>query len=271
MAPLRKRKHHIVLILALLAAGVFFLVREFEKEKLPPGVPRIVPEKKTEGPAPRSTKAMLAIVIDDLGPNKNMARQVIRLKVPVTLSILPQQPFSRWIAEEGHRNGHEVIVHMPMEAEGGMKPGPGGLYTWMTDAEIIEAIAKNIDTVPYAIGVSNHMGSAFTQDERAMNVLLAELKKRGLFFLDSLTTAGSVGTDTARKHGMKASARDIFLDDRDDPEDIKVQWQRVHEVSRNKGHAILLAHPRKNTMEFLRKALKENNGTEIVPISVLMK
>jgi len=65
-----------------------------------------------------------------------------------------------------------------MEAEKSYKLGEGGLYTWMTDKELTETLNKDILSVPHALGVSNHMGSAFTQDERSMQILISGVEKR---------------------------------------------------------------------------------------------
>ena len=141
----------------------------------------------------------------------------------------------------------------------------------MTDKEITETLNKDILSIPHALGVSNHMGSAFTQDERAMQVLISELKKKKLFFLDSLTSPKSVGFNLARMQGITALNRDIFLDDKDDPGEIEAQWRKLIKIANKNGYAILLAHPRKNTIEFLRKTPRNNNEVAVVPISELVR
>lgn len=265
-----KTKHHIILVLCLIIAGIFFLYEEFAKEKIPRGVPRIKPDKKSELVLPKPSKPMVVIVIDDLGPNKNAAAAILNIKAPLTLSILPQQPYSVWTAEEGHKLKHDIIAHIPMEAAPPHDLGKGGLYTWMTDAEIAETLDNDIRSVPYALGASNHMGSAFTQDERAMKALLSELKKKRLFFLDSLTSSKSAGFHLAQMQGVKALIRDAFLDDKDDPAEIEAQWKRLVKIAGKKGHAVLLAHPRKNTIDFLQRTLKKNDEVVVVPVSVLV-
>jgi polysaccharide deacetylase 2 family uncharacterized protein YibQ len=266
-----KFKHHYILIIFFIIIAVFFLYEEFGKEKKPKVAPRVTkPDKKAEMVLPGPSRPKAAIVIDDLGPNKNAAEEILDLKIPVTLSILPLQTYSAWIAEEGHRLGHDIIVHIPMEAEKSYNLGEGGLYIWMTDKEIAETLNKDILSVPHALGISNHMGSAFTQDERAMQVLLSELKKKKLFFLDSLTSPKSVGFNLARMQGIKALNRDIFLDDKDDPAEIEAQWRKLIKIANKNGYAVLLAHPKKNTIEFLRRIRRDNKEIIIVPISELV-
>ncbi len=275
---LKKKKRHITFILLFIIAAVFFYVEEFEKEKRPGGILDIFKSgKKPAVSAPETPRTPLhsalpkiAIIIDDLGPNKQMAREVLKLKSPLTLSILPQQDYSAWIAEEGHRLGLDIMIHIPMEAAKPLRLGKGGLYTWMTDREISQTIEEDIRSVPHTKGANNHMGSLFTRDERVMNAVISELKERKLFFLDSLTTPESVGFKIAKAQGLKTVCRDVFLDDSDDPGEIEVQWNRLIKEAKQRGHAVALGHPKKHTIEFLQKALRNNKEVTFVPVSELL-
>lgn len=273
----KTHKRHLIIILLLVIAGVFFLYKEFGKEKKVREVPRIAkPEKKPPAvllpeALPPKTLPRAAIIIDDLGPSKPAALAVLEIKAPLTLSILPLEEHSSWIAEEGHRLGRDVIAHIPMEAISAQKLGEGGLYTWMTDGEIIEILEKGIRSVPHARGISNHMGSAFTQDERAMSAVISTVKKHNLFFLDSVTIARTVGYNLAKMQGLKALKRDLYLDDSDDPAEIEKQWTHLLTVADKKGYAIALAHPKKNTLEFLKKKVENNNQITVVPVSDLVR
>jgi len=279
MAPKKKRrKRHFAFILLFIVAAVLFYVEEFEKDRRTGGLLDIFRFGKKPGvtapdkPVTHAHKALpkVAIVIDDLGPSRELAGEVLKLKAPLTLSILPQQDYSVWIAEEGHRLGRDIMIHIPMEAEKPLRLGKGGLYTWMTDREISQTIEEDIRSVPHIKGANNHMGSAFTRDERTMNAVVSELKGRRLFFLDSLTTPESVGYTIAKVQGLKTVRRDVFLDDSDDPEEIQKQWNRLIKEAKQKGHAVALAHPRKNTIEFLKKTLSSSKEVTIVPVSELI-
>ncbi|MEN8263041.1 MAG: divergent polysaccharide deacetylase family protein [Nitrospirota bacterium] len=294
MAKARKRikrkKHsrHIIFILALLVAGTLFILKDLGKDSTPPKktktsrpkivlrpAPSVIPEKEDKPlllvkPEPESGLPKIAIVIDDLGPNKKAAKNILSINAPITLSILPQEVYSAWVAEEGHRLGHDVIGHIPLQAKSSLKLGNGGLYLKMTKREIINTLKKNLNSIPHLTGISTHMGSAFTEDRRVMNVLILELKKRKLLFLDSFTTAKSLGLEIAKSENVRAIRRDVFLDDSNDPAAIKAQWKRLMKIVSKKGYAVAQGHPRKNTIEFLKKTLKNNNEVEIVPLSELI-
>ncbi len=259
-----KRHYHVLFIFFLVIIGVFFLYKEFSKESIKPVkiLKPALPEKKKE------VLPKVAIVIDDLGPSKKAAEGILSINASFTLSLLPHETYTRWIADEGNKHGHDIIGHIPMEAKGSFTLGKGGLYTWMTDGEIRETFERDINSIPHIKGVSNHMGSAFTEDERAMSVIIASIKEHKLFFLDSLTSPVSVGFKLAEKQGLKALKRDVFLDDKDSPDYIEAQWKQLIKTAQKKGYAIILAHPRENTIKFLKETLPKNE-VKIVLISEL--
>jgi len=264
-----KKRGHIILILLLIAAGSFFLYEELGKEETKGKINKTVSPKKEKIQSGKIKRPKVAIVIDDIGESRKAAMELLDINAPITFAILPYETHTEWIAGECSRSGHEIIAHIPMEAKTPHKLGKGGLYTWMTEAEILKTINDDISAVPHAIGVSNHMGSAFTEDSRAMHVVMSALKKRGLFFLDSLTTSGSVGNNLAKRERVRSLRRDVFLDDEDTPAYIHAQWNILLKTAGKRGYAIALGHPRENTIKFLRDVLQKDEA-EVVPLSELI-
>lgn len=219
--------------------------------------------------------AQIAIVIDDLGQDMKLAKDVLSLPEKVTLSVLPGLAQSKNIAVLAKQNGHEVLLHMPMERKNDQgKPGSfGTLSADMTPMAFLTTVSDDVQSVPGAVGVNNHEGSALTENKEAMKFLMAELKTRNLFFLDSLTSAKSVAYDTAIEFGMKAARRDVFLDNESDPAYIRAQLDELVEIARTHGKAIGIGHPHTATLSELRKWLTVVNaqGIEIVPLSKLMQ
>jgi hypothetical protein len=157
-----------------------------------------------------------------------------------------------------------------MEASREMKLGEGGLYLYMSNSEIIETLETSINSLPFIKGASSHMGSVFTRDKRAMSAVVAVLHDHDLFFLDSVTSADTVGYTIAKASGADALRRDIFLDNDDDLKEIAHQWERLLNIAKKEGYAIALAHPRKNTFDFLKKTLENNNEISVVPLTELL-
>jgi hypothetical protein len=102
----------------------------------------------------------VAFIIDDLGYETEVAKTMIELEFPVTLSILPFLQYSEFIAEEGRKNNQEIMLHLPMESSNSSaNPGPGAIKSYMSEEEIRQSVRDCILNFPYIIGVNNHMGS----------------------------------------------------------------------------------------------------------------
>lgn len=211
----------------------------------------------------------VAIVIDDMGTSKKGASELFKIKANLTFSILPGQPYSKWVAIEAHKRGHHIMAHVPMEPKDlNNNLGQGGLLLSMSSKEIQLAFNDIIDSIPYVVGFNNHMGSAFTTDINAMKAVMSATNGKNLFFLDSRTIPNSVGVSVAKANGIRAYGRDIFLDHKDTPEFIEKQWNNLVKIAKKRGQAIAIAHPYKNTIAFLQKTLPSDR-VDVVPVSYL--
>ncbi len=224
-------------------------------------------------PPKRKPLCRVAIVVDDLGRDWGVAREVMGISSSLTLSILPYERYSWKVAEEAHRRGFEVLLHLPMEPKGYplKDPGKGALFVSMDEGELRRRIEKALEALPHIRGVNNHMGSRFMEHERKVFVVMEELRNRGLFFLDSLTTPKSRGYVVAKKIGLKAAQRDVFLDNSQSEEEFKRQWTSFMKKAHRYGKAIAICHPYPSTLQGLRKAVGGlGKEVEIVPVSKVL-
>ncbi|MCM3747199.1 divergent polysaccharide deacetylase family protein [Paenibacillus pasadenensis] len=217
----------------------------------------------------------VAVVIDDFGNNMKGTDEMFKLPVPITAAVMPFMPTTREDAEEAHRLGLDVIVHMPMEPNQGKRSwlGPGALVSTMTDAEVRQAVEKAIEAVPHAVGMNNHMGSKITADERIMRVVLAVCKERGLFFLDSRTTYKTVIPKVAKELGVPLLNNDVFLDDVYTAGHISKQITVLMKKSKEQADCITIGHvgvPGVLTSTALRQAAASMSGTRFVRASELL-
>ncbi|MBW1936409.1 MAG: divergent polysaccharide deacetylase family protein [Deltaproteobacteria bacterium] len=216
----------------------------------------------------------IALIIDDIGCSVRRARQFLELGAPITFAVLPRLSWSEKLAFEIHSEGHEIMLHQPMEPiDSRINPGPGALYAGDAPGRITKVLEENISAVPFAKGVNNHMGSRFTACEREMFEALEIVKGNGLFFVDSLTTNRSKGYKTARKLHIPSAARNIFLDNRLDLPDILNQLRRLKKIALKYGHSIAIGHPFPETARaiglFLGEDIKHSN-IKLVHISSLV-
>ncbi|WP_434772744.1 divergent polysaccharide deacetylase family protein [Pseudomonas entomophila] len=196
-------------------------------------------------------KAYLTLIIDDLGQNVARDNRVLALPGPVTLAIMPDTPHATDFARQGHAAGKTVILHMPMD------PATGP-YAWHpgTAIEVLAArLDRALEKVPYAAGLNNHMGSRMTSQPAPMAWLMGELQRRGLFFVDSRTSAATVAAAKAQAIGLAHVSRDVFLDDVRTPEAIAAQLRQGIALARRQGSAVLIGHPYPQTLEVLEREL----------------
>lgn len=216
-----------------------------------------------------------AIVIDDLGQDLEAAQELIRRPYPLTLSILPDLPFSAKTAEEAHRAGREVILHLPMEPEpaSGAKPGPGAIKVGMTQETVTRMIEGDLNSVPYAIGANNHMGSRATANAPLMLEVMKVLAERRMFFIDSRTTADSAALSAARRVGIPTFYRSVFLDDTETTAYTLGQLREFRRVVEEQGVALAIGHPHPSTLLALAQFLPtlEQDDIQLVPASELVR
>lgn len=231
--------------------------------------------RNATAPKASNGQPMIAVVIDDLGPNLRNARRTITLPAPLTLAFLPYANHLEDLTAKARQAGHELIVHMPMEPEeSSQNPGENALLTELGPEELQRRIRWNLERFSGYVGVNNHMGSEFTKSGPGMRLVMAELSKRGLLFLDSRTNAKSQAEQAAKVFRVPFAQRDIFLDnDYKNPAAIRAQLAKLEERARSKGYAIGIGHPHDGTLEALAAWLPEarKRGFALVPISEIVK
>jgi polysaccharide deacetylase 2 family uncharacterized protein YibQ len=215
----------------------------------------------------------IAIIIDDMGYRKITGEALLNLDLNLSFSFLPDAPNAQLQAEKARNLGRDVLLHLPLEpSDPTWKLGPGGLYTSMSKEEMRRVFAKDLAVVPMAIGVNNHMGSYFTENETAMRNLLEIIRDDHLFFLDSLTSSHSLGYETALIMGIKTGRRHIFLDNDHENGKVASQLLELISIAEKNGWAIGLAHPFPSTLLALREQKHLlRTRVEVVGISELIK
>lgn len=254
----------LILSLIVIAQGIFLLISVPKKPKV---------RKKFKAPQVTAAfKGKIAIVIDDWGYNLNNLAALKQIKSPLTLAVLPNLAYSQTVAREAGRMGFEIILHLPMEPHENFHLEKNTIMTAMDDATIKGIISDDLRNIPYLKGVSNHMGSKATEDLRVMKILFQELKKRNLFFLDSLVSAKSICSNLARDMKIRFSKREVFLDNIERAEYIKGQILKLKQKAKNLGRAIGIGHDREITIQVLKEVLPEleKEGYKLVFLSELV-
>lgn len=215
---------------------------------------------------------MIAVVIDDLGMNRRLTRRVLKLPAPLTASFLAYADDLPEQAAEASAAGHELLVHTPMEPLDN-NPGPGALMLGMDDDEIRDRLAMMLGSFSGYVGINNHMGSRFTADEHAMEVVLDEVNRRGLLFLDSLTGKDSAGKRIAREKGMPYAVRNVFLDNARESSKVMQQLRLLERLALKNKAAVGIGHPHPATIDALSRWIPEarRRGFALVPVSAVVR
>jgi len=264
------RKNILTLVCAIFIAGALSYLFLIKQE---PDETELI-EVAKEPLRRQEVVAKVAIVIDDLGYNLRNVEKIYGIEQPITLSILPNLPYTRKISLDGAQKGCEVMLHLPLESSQPEAPmEPDTIYTDMKKPDVIGKLDAALEDAIGPKGVSNHMGSKATKDRPLMRIIFEELNRRGLYFLDSLVTEKSVCEGVALETGIRFAKRDIYLDNHNERAYIKGQFKLLIEKAKKKKTAIGIGHDKPVTIEILAEEIPraEGEGIKFVFVSELVK
>lgn len=218
-------------------------------------------------------RPLIAIVIDDVGLDRPHSKRAWELPGPITLSFLPYARDLHEQSKAARAHGNELMLHMPMEPMGHADPGPNALLTSLSESEIRQRVTTDLDSFSGYVGVNNHMGSRFTASKPGMEIVLRLLKARGLLFLDSRTTAQTVGETLSHELGVPTISRNVFLDDDESLAAVKHKLAETEEVARRQGFAVAIGHPHENTLQALAAWLPglAAKGFALAPLTAALR
>jgi polysaccharide deacetylase 2 family uncharacterized protein YibQ len=233
----------------------------------PPWLKNAVPAPPTAG------RPAIAIVIDDLGLDRKRSARTVKLPAPLTLAWLPYAQDLREQTRTARAAGHELLLHIPMEPSVQADPGPEALLVRLSHDEIQRRFNQALASFDGYVGVNNHMGSRFTADRGAMAPVLAEVRRRGLLWLDSRTSPSAVPATLASELKMPFAGRDVFLDNVETVSAVRAQLAKAEAVARHQGFAIAIGHPHDSTLEALASWLPDvqKRGFVLVPVSAVVR
>lgn len=216
--------------------------------------------------AQHATHARLAIIIDDLGNDREAAETLFQIPFPLTVSILPHLQHSAEISEEASRRGFQVMLHIPIEAPANAKAESIELRPGMNPEQVTNLVQRMLETVPQAEGANNHQGSVGTSDAALMDAIMTALRERDLYFVDSRTTAATVAYTAARREHVRTASRDVFLDDTAEVSAIHHQLELAVRDAKEHGSAIAIGHPHPATLRVLAEDLPklQREGVSLV-------
>lgn len=216
-------------------------------------------------------KIPLSLVIDDLGYSLNYGKSALELTGEHTYAIIPDTTYAKRLAELANKNNKEVIMHLPMQSTLNVASSEKStLNESMTENSLIEKTEKLLLQMPYISGLNNHMGSQLTQLEYIMRPVMETIYKHNpnLYFLDSRTSPKSTAFIAAKRAGLKALKRNVFLDHDSAETSIRYQFNLWIERAKQHKSAIAIGHPTKTTLKVITPLLKEHASRfNFIPLS----
>jgi uncharacterized protein len=234
----------------------------------PPWLRFAVRPPTTEG------RAMIALVLDDLGLDRKRTERAIALPGPLTLSFMTYAEDLPHQTAAARQAGHELLLHVPMEPlDAHLDSGPNSLRVGLSHEEVLRRLRWGLDRFSGYVGINNHMGSRFTSDTASMVPVIDELRARGLLFLDSRTAASSVGEALAHQHGVPTVSRNVFLDDDVAAPAIGARLADLEQAARRKGAAVAIGHAHDATLAALAAWLPGLAAKHLVlvPLSTIVR
>ncbi len=221
-------------------------------------------------------RPMIAIIIDDVGHRPiSQIQPLLDLKVPVTFAVLPHLSHSSTNSMYLHQHLYEVMLHMPMEPDNFPKtnPGEGAILSYLNESEVRTAVRQALKSVPFVVGVNNHMGSKITANRTLMDAALEEVKKHDLYWIDSRTNPKTVAYALAKSKGMRTTERDVFLDAEESYEFTIKQLEETRTIADREGRAVAIGHPYPSTIRALRDVMPrlDREGYQFVFASRLLE
>jgi len=198
----------------------------------------------------RTHRGDIVLIIDDLGFEGQPIDRLMSLDPNINCAILPNGTHAAEHARKLHARGFEILVHLPMQPRGKEAPGRNAILTSMNDDEIAQLTRENIESIPYARGVNNHMGSLATSDRRVMTSVLKNIPE-SMYFIDSRTSGSSIAGDLAREMNIRTATRQVFLDDIATDSAVRKQLRDLASLAERRGTAVGIGHPYSVTMRVL--------------------
>jgi polysaccharide deacetylase 2 family uncharacterized protein YibQ len=217
----------------------------------------------------------IAIVLTGLGLAADATERAIEeLPASVTLSLTPYASrLDHWMAL-ARGKGHEVMLDLPMEPTSfpSDDPGPQALLTQLDAAENRQRLRWVLDRGEAYVGLAAVMGSRFTKSESHLKPVLAEIKGRGLMFVDNRAAEASVVNRVAGDLGLPHVINDRMLDDGQASHvAIDARLAQTERLALSKGAAVAMGRPYPATLERLREWVRslDDRGFVLVPVTAV--
>ena len=206
----------------------------------------------------------LAIIIDDFGGwSRDGVDEMLAIGAPLTCAIMPCLDNTSSDAEKANAAGHEIILHMPLEAHKKLPENwYGNLYVKNSDTPEVakQKVKKGFESVKYAKGMNIHIASGVCQNATLMKAIMNEAKSQNMFFVDSFTHPKSVCQKVANELSIPFGIRTEFLEKAGvkSYDNAKRELVRMVNHAKKYGNAIAIGHVGMEGGKTTARAIKDS-------------
>lgn len=222
------------------------------------------------GPRPK-----VAIMIGGLGISASGTDAAIRqLPGKISLAFAPYgADLQRWV-DKARRDGHEVLLQLPMEPFDYPDNDPGP-HTMLAEGDPVQNLAHLhwlMSRVTGYFAVTNYMGAKFTASESALRPVLKEVAARGVAYVEDGASPRSVALSLAAPIDLPHGAGNVTIDAIQTREAIAASLDRLEMIARENGQAIGVGTALPATVETVSEWARqlERRGLVLVPVSGLL-
>ena len=217
-------------------------------ERIPLG---LLPKVGEDGTLPRqfyarpfadTAKPRIAVVLTGVGVSaRSTSDAVTRLPGDFTLAFAPYGRDLESQVFRARRDGHEVLLQIPMEPFDfpDSDPGPHTLRAGGSSKENIDRLHWLMTRFPGYVGLMNYMGGKLLSTPGALQPVLDEVGRRGLLFLDDGTTPRSMAPDIGKRLNLPVLQADRTMDATGSARPLAAMLEEAEGLAQRQGRAII--------------------------------
>lgn len=221
---------------------------------------------KLKAGAPR-----VAVYVGGLGLAAGPTQAAMKLPEAVSLAFAPYGANLARDVAAARDDGHEVLLQAPMEPLDypANDPGPNTLLAADPPGKTLDRLHWHMSRFQGYVGVVAFLGGRFLGEEAALTPVLADIAKRGLFYVEDQGATRSHAARLAPGLKLPLLRADVTLDRNDRPEAIDAGLAELEKIARDKGVAVGAASALPVTLVKLQRwaAGLEARGVALVPVS----
>ena len=223
-----------------------------------------------------SDRPKIAILLGGMGLNAKLTQQAIKnLPGDVTFAFAPYGENLQTQVNKARADGHEVLLQLPMEPVGypANNPGPKTLLASVSAEENLKALHWHMSRFAGYTGITNYMGGRLLATPEALKPVMAEMRKRGLVYLEDASTALTVSKTVAEQTRLSERRAQVVIDADPSAQSIAAALELLEGEAKANGFAIGTGSGLEVTVDAVKQWAEQlqERGILLVPVSAMFK